>query len=202
MSDPDGVVRKLEDPQIRILLALREELQDELEQLRERVDKLEDYLNILSSYIGTSSFTTADTAASLATTAARTAPATKPKTEVLEGFPRTIAIMNKARTLELGTLKVTEDELVVTPANHAIYDIKLGAFAKFFVERILGNFQQEDRHRVENGELEWEDAFDFELRAEDSVLQEIIIRNWREESRLTEIQRTLRWALEKTYAAR
>jgi hypothetical protein len=110
--------------------------------------------------------------------------------------------MNKPGDLELATIELESQNLTVTPASHAIYDIKRGAFARFFVERILGQFQQEDRHRVENGEIEWEQAFDFEVQADEGVLQQIVIRNYGEGNRLSEIQNTLRWALEKIYRAR
>jgi hypothetical protein len=110
--------------------------------------------------------------------------------------------MNKARDLLLATMEVTETEIKVTPAPHASYDIKRGAFARFFLERILGQFQQEDRHRVENEEIEWEDAFDFEVKADEGILTGITIRNYGGEPRLEEIQKALRWALEKIYRQR
>jgi len=102
----------------------------------------------------------------------------------------------------LATIDVDGQTLTIIPAPHAIYDIKRGAFARFFVERILGKLQEEDRHKVENGEIEWEQAFDFEVRAEDGILQEMTIRNYGDDDRFDEIQRALRWALEKVYRAR
>jgi hypothetical protein len=99
-------------------------------------------------------------------------------------------------------MAVVGPDVTILPAEHAQYDIKRGAFARFFVERILGQFQREDRQRVENGELEWSEAFDFEVQAEDGILLQLVIRNFGSSSRLEEIQRTLRWALEKTYRAR
>ncbi|MHA2212332.1 MAG: hypothetical protein ACXAEN_10045 [Candidatus Thorarchaeota archaeon] len=190
----------VEDPQIRILLALRRELEEELEELNERIEKVQAYINAMNSMIGTSSFTTADVAL-------ESAPVDEKDLEEAEQAmatedPTEIVVMNKERDLDLATVYVEGPDLRVVPAVHALYDIKMGAFARFFVERILGNFQKEDRHRVENGEIGWDQAFDFEVNAEDGILQGIIIRNFGDEGRLAEIQRTLRWALEKTYVAR
>lgn len=191
----------MEDPKLRILLSLKKELEDYLEEMRKLTNRLEGYLQNLDTIIGESSFSTADAALGI------TPPPEELETEVEETpstdeYPLTVVVMNKARDLELATITVSELDLLIVPADHAIYDIKLGAFARFFVERILGGFQKEDRHRVENGEIEWEEAFDFEVRADDSILQEIVIRNYSTQARLQEIQRTLRWALEKTYVAR
>lgn len=193
----------MEDPRIRTLLELRKELDDELERLRERAEKLEAYMQMLDASIGATSFATADTALGRPTEAARpTAKASAPAPPVPVEQPRSMLIMNKARDLELATIEIKDRDLRIVPAPHASYDIKRGAFARFFVERILGLFQQEDRHRVENEEIEWDDSFDFEVRAEDGILQEVVVKNYGGETRLTEIERALRWALEKTYRAR
>ncbi|MFQ5831134.1 MAG: hypothetical protein ACE5H4_00320 [Candidatus Thorarchaeota archaeon] len=188
----------MENPEIRILLELRRELDEQLAELRDKVERLQEYIQVLDSMIGSSSFATADSA--IAPTQAAPSATTSPVIEA--GEARSVSVMNKARELELATIETDGQSLTVHPASHAIYDIKRGAFARFFVERILGKFQEEDRHRVENGEIEWEQAFDFEVRAEDGILQEVTIRNFGNEDRFGEIQRALRWALEKTYRAR
>lgn len=186
----------MEDSSIRILLALRKELEEDLEDLREREDKLQSYINTLNTLIGSTSFTTAEVALETSSDSVPT-----PPTRAAE-FPQTITVTGKDRDLDLATIEVDENDLRIIPSEHAIYDIKRGAFARFFVEKILGQYQQEDRHRVENGEIGWDDAFDFEVKAEDGILQEVIIRNYGDEGQLQEIQRTLRWALEKVYRKR
>ncbi|MFW9846617.1 MAG: hypothetical protein ACFFD6_07710 [Candidatus Thorarchaeota archaeon] len=191
----------MENPEIRVLLELRKELDEQLAELREKADRVESYIQALDSIIGVSSFTTADSAIA----AAATAGVLESREEAAESAvdePRTIQVMNKPGDLELATIDIDRQSLTIIPADHAIYDIKRGAFARFFVERILGQFQQEDRLKVEAGEIEWEQAFDFEVQAEDGVLQQIVIRNYGESNRLGEIQNTLRWALEKIYRAR
>lgn len=191
----------MENPEIRVLLELRRELDEQLAELREKADRVESYIQALDSIIGVSSFTTADSAIA----AAATAEVLESREGVIEPSidePRTIQVMNKPGDVELATIDIDRQSLTIIPADHAIYDIKRGAFARFFVERILGQFQQEDRHKVEAGEIEWEQAFDFEVKAEDGVLQQIVIRNFGDNHRLSEIQNTLRWALEKIYRAR
>ena len=112
------------------------------------------------------------------------------------GEPRSILIMNKAGDLELATIEVLDQNLRIVPADHAVYNITRGAFAKFFIQEILGKFQEEDRLRVENKEIEWDDTFDFEVKSEDKNLDEVVVTNYGSEVRLEEIQRTLRWALD------
>ena len=186
----------MSDPKIPIFLELRKELEAELEELEERREQLREFIKVIDEVISSGSFSTADTALG-----AEITPAEEMQPEPVEEL-RSVMLMNKERDLELASLEITGNEIRVIPAAHALYDIKQGAFARFFVERILGKFQEEDRKKVESGDITWDDAFDFEVKSDDGILEEIVIRNYGSEERLSEIQRALRWALEKTYRAR
>ena len=189
----------MSNPEIQVLLKIRTELNTEVDRLKDMIARLEEHIDALDAQIGRGSFVTADAAIS----SSSSAPVPAPSSPSLEtGEPQTISIMNKAGNLELGMIEIIDQTMRVIPAEHAVYDITRGAFARFFLERILGKFQEEDRHRVENGEIEWEDTFNFEVKAEDNILDEMIILNIRDDAQQTEIQNALRWALEKTYSAR
>jgi hypothetical protein len=193
------LVYEVENPEIRALLELRTQLGEELDRLKERIEQLEEFIQALDTTIGKGSFTTADVA--IEATERDTA-MTPTETLVTSGEPRSIVIMNKSGDLEMATVEVIEQNLRIVPADHAVYNITRGAFARFFIQEILGKFQQEDRLRVESGEIGWDDTFDFEVKSDDKILDEVIVKNFGDEARLEEIQRTLRWTLEKIYRAR
>ncbi|MHA1770767.1 MAG: hypothetical protein ACTSYL_10110 [Candidatus Thorarchaeota archaeon] len=196
------MVYALEDPRIRILLELKKELDEEYERLSARLEKIRAYRQALDNTIGVGSFATADTVLGKSGATQPTVPPQKPPETAAPEIPQTIEVFNKTRTTLLATIQNENGTLVITPAEDALYDIKRGAFARFFVERILGKFQQEDRHRVENGEITWEQAFDFNVSDEEGLLKKIVIKNYGSKARLEEIQRALRWALEKVYTKR
>ncbi|MCJ7817577.1 MAG: hypothetical protein MUP60_01895 [Candidatus Thorarchaeota archaeon] len=187
----------MSSPEIQVLLKIRTELNTEVDRLKDMIARLEQHIESLDNQIARGSFVTAD--AAIPPRGDARAP---PDTAIETGEPQSVTIMNKAGNLELGLVETIEQTMRIIPAEHAVYDITRGAFARFFLERILGKFQQEDRHRVENGEIEWDDAFDFEVKAEDNILDEMIIRNIGDDTRQKEIHTALRWALEKTYSAR
>jgi hypothetical protein len=193
------LVYEVENPEIRALLELRTQLGEELDRLRERIEQLEEFTQALDATIGKGSFTTADVAIE---DTERATVMTPTETLVASGEPRSIVIMNKSGDLEMATVEVIEQNLRIIPADHAVYNITRGAFARFFIQEILGKFQQEDRLRVESGEIGWDDTFDFEVKSDDKILDEVVVKNFGDEARLEEIQRTLRWTLEKIYRAR
>ena len=132
----------MENPEIRVLLELRKELDEQLAELREKADQIESYIQALDSVIGVSSFATADTAIGAAATVDALSTDAEERAVLKPDEPRSIQVMNKPGDLELATIELEAQSLTVIPASHAIYDIKRGAFARFFVERILGQFQQ------------------------------------------------------------
>ena len=190
----------MEDARIKILLQLRKDLEDEIVDLQDRITKIEEYIQALDATIGSGSFSTAD--AALGKFESEPVPESDSSAPEVSGEERTITVRAKDKNLELATIEIAGTNLRIIPASHALYDIKRGAFARFFVEKILGSFQQEDRVNVENGIMEWDEAFEFEVMADDGLLQEITIRNFGDDTRLDEIVRTLRWSLEKIYRAR
>lgn len=184
----------MSNPEIQVLLKIRTELSAEVDRLKDMIARLEGHIDSLNVQIASGSFATADTVIPASQD-------TPPDKSLETGEPQSITIMNKAGNLELGMIEIIDQTMRIMPAEHAIYDITRGAFASFFLERILGKFQNEDRQRVENGEIEWEDIFDFELKTEDNILDEMIIHNI-SDARQQEIRKALQWALEKTYSAR
>ena len=184
----------MSNPEIQVLLKIRTELSEEVDRLKDMIARLEGHVDSLNVQIASGSFATADTVIPASQE-------TPPGKSLETAEPQSITIMNKAGNLELGMIEIIDQTMRIIPAEHAIYDITRGAFASFFLERILGKFQNEDRQRVENGEIEWEDVFDFELKTEDNILDEMVIHNI-SDARQQEIRKALQWALEKTYSAR
>ena len=185
----------MSNPDVQVLLKIRTELNAEIDRLKDMIARLEEHVGDLDAQIARGSFVTADSAVP-----SRESPVPSPAPETEE--VQTITITNKAGNLELAMVEILEDSMRIIPAEHAVYDITRGAFASFFLDRVLGKYTEEDRHRVENGEIEWDEAFEFEMKQEDNILDEMIIRNVGDEAKQKEIQNALRWALEKTYSAR
>ena len=144
----------MSNPEIQVLLKIRTELSAEVDRLKDMIARLEGHIDSLNIQIASGSFATADTVIPASQD-------TPPDKSLETEGPQSITIMNKAGNLELGIVEIIDQTMRIIPAEHAIYDITRGAFASFFLERILGKFQNEDRQRVENGEIEWEEVFDY-----------------------------------------
>jgi len=69
-------------------------------------------------------------------------------------------------------------------------------FKRFFIDRILERFVKEDQKRVSLGEISPSEAFSYEIKEDNSgYVEELIIRNYKNERTLRELKRALKWTL-------
>jgi len=72
------------------------------------------------------------------------------------------------------------------------------AFRRFLKEKVLEKYRKADEEAVEKGELEQKDKFSYELElGEGGKAVRLKVLNYREEERLVDLLRAIRWTLEK-----
>jgi len=102
----------------------------------------------------------------------------------------------------LATMALSENELkiIINPEIKVTQEDR--PFSSFLLRKILDQFVESDLQLVDEGKLDPERAMTYEVVYEDSVAREIIIRNYREESRLREIINSIKWTLETIHASK
>jgi hypothetical protein len=99
----------------------------------------------------------------------------------------------------LGHLQVEDDMIVFSPLDSLAFTVSIPPFQSFFLERVLGNMKATDEGKVASGEKPPGEVLSFEVATEGERIVSITIRNYGGESRLREIQSSLRWAFDKMY---
>jgi hypothetical protein len=92
-------------------------------------------------------------------------------------------------------VEIYEGGVVIKPIKP--FNKDNSAFKRFFRDKILEGFKQEDDRLVRDGQLRREEAFSYEVRLDDDNVTSIVIRNYRSDERLREIIRAIRWTLER-----
>ncbi len=95
----------------------------------------------------------------------------------------------------LGTVEIYENGMSIKPIKPFNKDNT--AFRRFFRDKILEGFKQEDDKLVKDGQLRREEAFNYEVRLDGDNVVGVVIRNYRSDERLREIIRAARWMLER-----
>jgi len=175
----------LPEENVEILAELKSFIEKEIERKQEEVNTLKRFLKAVDAFLVKNSFKTADKL---------TGKMEEPEAEMMGE-----AISIKSGSIELATMHIDNNEVRIIPEPEHQFDPELPPFESFFVKRIMNNMKEEDQAKVEAGELAQEDVFEFEVKIEDGILKEIIIRNTGSQERKNEIRRTIRWTLEKMW---
>jgi len=159
------------------MLEVRKLLEEKIAKLQEELKLYTALLELLDRSIGERSFFTAAEVA---------------KPEAVEEV--------KGRSGEVyATVEVYKNYLYIKFKEPVKLD---GLFKRFFLDKFLQKYKDEDAREVRQGALRQEEAFRYELESnEEGEATAMRIYNYRTEERKREIIRVLRWTLEKVYSA-
>ena len=96
----------------------------------------------------------------------------------------------------LATLTYTKDEarFQISPDLELRRDDK--PFSSFLLRKVLEAMSRDDEERVRLGELDKEKMVKYEIVYDEDRVSEILVKNYRDESRLRDLINSVRWTLE------
>lgn len=99
----------------------------------------------------------------------------------------------------LGNLIVEERKLTVTFNPSLRCDSNIPPLRAFLVAKVLEPMRRKDEEAVKSGRIEEKDAFSYTVEEEGGAVKRIIIKNFGDERRLTELKNAIRWTLRRIY---
>jgi hypothetical protein len=125
--------------------------------------------------------------------------ATVEKTAKGAGGIHKAALTSRVGGTMLGEVTVSGNSMTIVPAQNVNCPTDSGTFNTFFVMKILDNMIEKDKELVKAGKIGEREKMSYQLmKNDDGTLKQIVILNYRDETRLSEITNTIRWTLEKT----
>ncbi|MHA1722984.1 MAG: hypothetical protein ACTSXW_07905 [Candidatus Baldrarchaeia archaeon] len=171
--------QEIED-EVKTLADLKKYLENELEKRKKEITQLEKFLNIVNNILAKLSF--------------------KPAAMLVEEKKEPALVKEitlKSKTGEtLAYMKVYPTMVRITIPQGLNVGVKSPPFRSFFIRQILRKMQQEDLDLVKKGKIPSGKALEYKIEIENGNVREILIKNYRNEERLNEIEKTIRWALE------
>lgn len=190
---------------IRKLLKMRADLEDQVEQLQTEIDDLKVAISELDKAIVTQGFRQPGTSSSSGFQTMKlpeAKPIEKPAAKSVEASSETVtdgsSIQAKDGT-SLGRVQLTDDTIVFTPREGLNFTTSTPPFQSFLLERVLANMRTTDETRAATGEITPEQVLSYSVEVDGEVIRGLTIRNYGGERRLREIQSSLRWSLDKMY---
>ena len=183
---------KFSEDQIKDIVALKENLIEQIDNHQESIKMLEKNLLILDLVLKESSFTKASQLGIKRKTDRETNQENKQDTE-----KNSIPIKRGNDGKLIANAYVTPDKVSIILDDGIELSVDTPPFKSFFVDRIIGEMKKKDFQEAENGKIQKESVIDFIINKNGTDIREIIIKNYRQKERVNELINTAGWSLSR-----
>ena len=181
---------RFSEDQIRDVVALKENIIEQIDKHQEAIRMLEKNLTILDLTLKESSFTKA----SQLETSKKIEVQEKP-TEIKKSNENSIPIKRGNDGKTIANAYVTPEQVSIILDEEIQINADTPPFKTFFLDRIIGEMIKKDSLEAENGKIQKESIIDYIVNKNGSDIREIIIKNYRQKERVNELINTAGWSL-------
>jgi len=185
---------KFSEEQVKEIVALRENMLQQIDKHQEGIEMLEKNITLLDEFLKDSSFTKASQLEikneSKMVENNEELEHVKPK-HVESSIP--IKRGNDGKII--ANAYVTPDQVSIILDKQVIINADTPPFKSFFLDRIIGEMKKKDSTEAENGKIQKESIIDYIINKNGTDIREIIIKNYRQKERVTELINTAGWSL-------
>ena len=184
---------KFSEEQVKEIVALREDLMKQVDKHQEGIEMLEKNIVVIDGFLKDSSFVKAS----------KLDTKIEPKEEIKIPNP-----VEKSKPVEnsipikrgndgkiIANAYVTPEQVSIILDEQILINADTPPFKSFFLDRIIGEMKKKDFVEAENGKIQKESIIDYIINKNGSDIREIIIKNYREKQRVTELINTAGWSL-------
>ena len=184
---------KFSEEQVKEIVALREDLMRQVDKHQEGIEMLEKNIVVLDGFLKDSSFVKAsklDT--KIEAKEEIKIPNPVEKSKLVEN---SIPIKRGNDGKIIANAYVTPEQVSIILDEQILINADTPPFKSFFLDRIIGEMKKKDFVEAENGKIQKESIIDYIINKNGTDIREIIIKNYREKQRVTELINTAGWSL-------
>ena len=183
---------KFSEEQIKDIIALKEDLLEQIDKHHIELEKLEKNLLLLDLVLKESSFTTASQLT-------KSTKDQNPKKEISEesSAKKIIPIKQGNNGKILANANITEKQVSILLSDEIKVDANTPPFKSFFLDRIIGEMKKKDLQEVNEGRIQKDAIIECMINKEGSEMKEINVRNYRYKERVNELINTVGWSLSR-----
>ena len=186
-------IMKFSEEQVKEIVALREDLMRQVDKHQEGIEMLEKNIVVLDGFLKDSSFVKA----SKLDTKIEAKEEIKIPNPVEKSKPveNSIPIKRGNDGKIIANAYVTPEQVSIILDEQILINADTPPFKSFFLDRIIGEMKKKDFVEAENGKIQKESIIDYIINKNGTDIREIIIKNYREKQRVTELINTAGWSL-------
>jgi len=185
---------KFSEEQVKEIVALRENMLQQIDKHQEGIEMLEKNITLLDEFLKDSSFTKASQLEikNESKMAENNEELDHVKPKHMES---SIPIKRGNDGKIIANAYVTPDQVSIILDKQVIINADTPPFKSFFLDRIIGEMKKKDSTEAENGKIQKESIIDYIINKNGTDIREIIIKNYRQKERVTELINTAGWSL-------
>jgi len=185
---------RFSEEQVKEIVALRENMLQQIDKHQEGIEMLEKNITLLDEFLKDSSFTKAS---QLEIKNESKMVENNEKLEHVEPkhVESSIPIKRGNDGQIIANAYVTPDQVSIILDKQVIINADTPPFKSFFLDRIIGEMKKKDSTEAENGKIQKESIIDYIINKNGTDIREIIIKNYRQKERVTELINTAGWSL-------
>jgi hypothetical protein len=185
-------IMKFSEEQIRDIVTMRDSLIKQIDKHQNAIEMLEKNITILDLVLKESSFTKASALSTVKTPESSTKISTVPTQKPEES---SIPITSGSDGKIIANAYITPDQVSIVLEDNMEINVDTPPFKSFFIDRIIGEMKRKDSAEAENGRIQKDSVIDYMIKKNGSDIREIIIKNYRQKERVSEIINTAGWSL-------
>jgi len=179
-----------EKAEIEKLLHIKEKLEKKIAEYEAELEHLRYLLSFVKKQLTEKSFKVAETLPQAKSLVEPSKPPTTAKQTI---------VLRATNGNILATLYIENNEIRVIPSENIKFNVNIPPFQQFLIDKVLNGMASKDREEAMAGKITPDEILTYRIIKDGDILKEIIIRNWREERRITTLKNSIRWTLEKMY---
>ncbi|MDA4118607.1 MAG: hypothetical protein OK455_09715 [Thaumarchaeota archaeon] len=182
------------EDQLRRNADLKLWIEGRIAELQEEIDRLREALTVVDSVLRASSFRPASEVSS-----SSSQKGVKPSQDEFEGEPiPEIRELKKDRGGEtIAVAQVTKPKVKIEPVAEIALKAETPPFKSFLLGKILAGMKSNDEDAVSKGRLKKGEELKYSLAEKNGKISALVIENYREKERLTEILNTVSWTFSR-----
>jgi len=180
---------KPSDEQIKQILALKDKILEKMTDHQEEIDFLTKNLDVLDTILKQSSFSKASDLIK------NSSKISEPIEDSLDTNQESIPLKKNSDGSVIANAFVSPDQVSIILENNLDLTETVPPLKSFFIDRIIGEMKKKDDNDVKDGKISKESVIDCMINKNGDTIREIIIKNYRQKERVTEIINTATWSL-------
>ena len=201
---PINLIMKFSEAQVEQIVGIKDSMVEQIDKYEEGIEMLEKNIRVLDLFLKGSSYTKASQIETTRDETPRVEPqkvrVTPPPAPPPAPPPpaQNVTPIKKANSEEIiANVTVTPDTVSIIIKDTIAISADTPPFKSFFLDRIIGEMEEKDDKETQSGKLQKESAISCIVNKDGTNIQEIIIKNYRQKERMTELINTAGWSLNK-----